>query len=106
MTAVFDRFSDKESDYGFTRTQVPVSLARSGNENLVSRSQAKRLLSRFDRFKEVVLDFDRVETVGQAFADEIFRVFQGEHPDVQLRWVNAAPQVEQMIRRALAARPS
>jgi hypothetical protein len=103
MIEVFDRFSDSlEEDYGFTRTQVPVSLARFGDENLVSRSQAKRVLARFDRFKEVTLDFSGVETVGQAFADEIFRVFPGEHPEVHLSWVNAAPAVEKMIRRALA----
>lgn len=103
MNEVFDRFSDTlEEDYGFTKTQVPVSLARFGNENLVSRSQAKRVLARFERFKEVTLDFSGVETVGQAFADEIFRVFGGEHPEVHLSWVNAAPAVEKMIRRALA----
>lgn len=106
MTEVFDQYSDKENDYGFTRTRVPVSLARFGDENLVSRSQAKRLLARFDRFKEVVLDFAGVEMIGQAFADEIFRVFATEHSDVQLRYVNAGQQVEQMIRRALAARSS
>jgi hypothetical protein len=100
---VFDQYSDLENDYGFTRTHVPVSLARFGDDNLVSRSQAKRLLARFDRFKEVMLDFERVEMVGQAFADEIFRVFQLQHPDVHLSWLNASPQVERMIRRAIAA---
>lgn len=106
MVEVFDRFSDTvEEDYGFIRTQVPVSLARFGDDNLVSRSQAKRLLARFERFKEVILDFKGVETIGQAFADEIFRVFRGEHPAVHLTWINAAPQVERMIRRALTANP-
>ncbi|AKT41580.1 ArsR family transcriptional regulator [Chondromyces crocatus] len=105
MESVFDRFSDSlEEDYGFVRTQVPVSLARFGEENLVSRSQAKRLLVRFERFKEVVLDFSGVETVGQAFADEIFRVFPLDHPGVRLSWLNATSQVEKMIRRAIAAR--
>jgi hypothetical protein len=37
-------------DPGFSRTRVPVSLAEYGDENLVSRSQAKRLLGRLDRF--------------------------------------------------------
>ena len=101
---VFDRFSDKEEDYGFTRTHVPVALARHGTENLISRSQAKRLVARFDRFKDVLLDFATVPMIGQAFADEVFRVFQNAHPDIKLRWVNATVEVEQMIRRALAHR--
>ncbi len=101
---VFDRFSDKEEDYGFTRTHVPVALARHGTENLISRSQAKRLVARFDRFKDVLLDFTGVPMIGQAFADEVFRVFQNAHPDIKLRWTNATVEVEQMIRRALSHR--
>jgi hypothetical protein len=101
---VFDRFSDKDEDYGFTRTHVPVALARHGQENLISRSQAKRLVARFDRFKAVLLDFAGIQMIGQAFADEVFRVFQNAHPDVELTWINVTPEVERMIRRALSHR--
>lgn len=96
---VFDRFT-VEGDYGFSKTHIPVFLARYGNENLVSRSQAKRLLARFDRFKEIVLNFDNVDSIGQAFADEIFRVFASQHPNVHLYYINANKQVEGMIIRA------
>lgn len=104
---VFDQYSDPlDEDYGFTKTRVPVSLVRIGDENLVSRSQAKRLLARFDQFKEVMLDFEGVSMIGQAFADEIFRVFQNQHPEVQLLWMNAVPDVERMIQWAKATRMS
>lgn len=96
---IFDKFASSD-DYGFDKTIVPVSLARFGDENLVSRSQAKRLLTRFDRFKEVILDFNKVSSIGQAFADEIFRVFQSQHPEVSLKWMRASADVEKMIRRA------
>jgi anti-sigma regulatory factor (Ser/Thr protein kinase) len=98
---VFDRYAAEGDDFGFTRTIVPVILARYDDENLVSRSQAKRLLARFERFKEVVLDFKGVETIGQAFADEVFRVYPGEHPQVQLIPLNYDEQVGNMIRRVL-----
>jgi uncharacterized protein (DUF1330 family) len=75
-----------------------------GDENLVSRSQAKRLMRRVEGFRTVVLDFDDVATVGQAFADQVFRVFANAHPDVELVTVHAVPQVQQMIRRAELAR--
>jgi len=97
---VFDRYAAERDDYGFTRTHVPVALARYPDENLVSRSQAKRLLARLDRFKEVFLDFAGVQRIGQAFADEIFRVFQKSHPDIRLVYVNANQAVEEMIHRA------
>lgn len=96
---VFDAFSG-DGDYGFTRTVVPVELARYDNDALISRSQARRVLMRLDRFDTVVLNFKNVEQVGQGFADEVFRVFARAHPDIQLIPIDANPQVMAMIRRA------
>ncbi len=39
--------------------------------------------------------------IGQAFADEIFRVFKTQHPDMELIPLKANKQVQQMIARAL-----
>lgn len=101
LKKVFDKFTSDE-DYGFTKTVVPVKLMRYGDDNLVSRSQAKRLLSRFDRFKVVVLDFSDVASVGQAFADEVFRVFRGKHPEVEIVPLHTSSEVKRMISRAEA----
>lgn len=70
-------------ELSFNKTVVPVRLARL-DDKLISRSQAKRLVARFEGFKKVILDFEGVDDIGQAFADEVFRVFQQSHPDVQL----------------------
>jgi anti-sigma regulatory factor (Ser/Thr protein kinase) len=94
---IFNRFSD--DDYGFTKTVVPVRLAQYGNEQLISRSQAKRLLIRIERFKTVLFDFKDVESLGQAFADEVFRVFVRQHPNMEILPINATDAVLQMIRR-------
>lgn len=99
MKKVFDSFSSEE-DYGFTKTVVPVRLAQYSDEKLVSRSQAKRLLARIDRFKIVIFDFDGVEGIGQAFADEVFRVFKNRHPEIEILYVKATKEVTQMITRA------
>lgn len=97
---VFDEYSSGPDDYAFAKTVVPVRLAKVGHDNLVSRSQARRLMQRVDRFRCVVLDFEGVASIGQAFADEIFRVFANDHPDVELIATHAEPEVQQMIRRA------
>ena len=97
---IFDKFTS-EDNYGFNKTIIPVRLVQYSNELLVSRSQAKRLLLRIDKFKIVILDFDRVEAIGQAFADEIFRVFALNNKDIQLLHINASKDVEQMIVHAL-----
>lgn len=91
---------ESEEDMSFSKTKVPVRLIRYGDENLISRSQAKRLLARFDRFQEVYLDFLGVEEIGQSFADEIFRVYQTAHPDINLVPYRANDNVINMINRA------
>lgn len=96
---IFDMFSIGE-DYGFLRTVVPVKLTQYGDDNLVSRSQAKRLLARVDRFRIVVFDFAGVAVIGQAFADEVFRVFHRQHPEVELQTIHANSEVKRMISRA------
>lgn len=96
---VFDAFTSGPDDFSFDKTVVPVRLARLGNENLISRSQAKRLITRFERFRTVILDFKDVPEIGQAFADELFRVFARQHPEVKLIPMDSAPAVTKMITR-------
>ncbi|MFM7736647.1 MAG: STAS-like domain-containing protein [Alphaproteobacteria bacterium] len=103
MGEVFDAFSDSR-DYTFDKTVVPLCLAQYEGEKLVSRSHAKRVSQRFERFKKVELDFTGISEIGQAFADELFRVFARAHPEILISPVNANPLVERIIRRAIAAR--
>jgi len=37
--------------------------------------------------------------VGQAFADEIFRVFQNRHPEIEIKPLNMVEPVEFMIKK-------
>ncbi len=96
---IFDQYTSGE-DYGFNKTVVPVNLAQYESDKLISRSQAKRLLARVELFKIVIFDFTEVESIGQAFADEIFRVFAIQHPEVELTSVHANAEVKRMIERA------
>nr|SPS05533.1 Transcriptional regulator, ArsR family [Candidatus Nitrotoga fabula] len=99
LKSIFTEFSEPE-EFTFSKTIVPVRLARHEGEKLVSRSQAKRLVSRFEKFKTVILDFAGVEEIGQAFSDEIFRVFVSAHPEVSLTPINVSSEVKKMIFRA------
>jgi hypothetical protein len=97
---VFDQFTSDDGDFGFSKTVVPVELAQYGDDKLVSRSQAKRVMARVELFKTVYLDFKGVATIGQAFADEIFRIFAQRHPNIELDWLHANSEVKRMIDRA------
>lgn len=101
---VFGQFTPgiDNDDFGFKKTIVPVKLLQYEGDSLISRSQAKRLISRFDHFLEVVLDFNGVNFIGQAFADEIFRVFCNKFPDTQLHTINTNKDIENMIKHVMA----
>ena len=99
ISELFDSYTKAPEDYGFSKTVVPVRLLEFGDDSpsFVSRSQAKRLLVRFERFEYIELDFAGIEEIGQGFADEVFRVFCSRHPSVEIVPTNCSPQVEKMI---------
>jgi len=94
---VLSQYSSNGVVPSFDKTHVPVKLLLVGGENLVSRSQAKRLLVRFARFKEIMLDFEGVNHIGQAFADEIFRVYKKQNPNISIKTIRANDDVKAMI---------
>jgi hypothetical protein len=80
------------------RTIVRVQEART---TFMSRPQAKRLVNGLERFREDVLDFAGVELVGQGFADEVFRVWAKQHPDLTLIPIDMCAPVAFMVERAI-----
>ena len=92
---VFSTFAPEEYDFRFQKTKVLVKLLK---KDYLSRSEAKRLLSNLHKFSEIILDFRGVQSIGQGFADEVFRVFGNRHPGIKIRVENAVPPVDAMLR--------
>ena len=101
LNELFKQYTNltKDSDYGFDKTKIHVKLYTIGSVH-ISRSQARRVLSGLEKFKIIVFDFDKVPLAGQAFADEIFRVFHNKHPHITLDAVNMNEGVKFMVERA------
>jgi len=101
LNDVFRRYTNlvDGSDYGFDKTEIRVRLYTVGGVH-ISRSQARRILSGLDKFKIILLDFEDVAVIGQAFADEIYRVFQNTYPDIEIKEENMSEGVKFMIERA------
>lgn len=95
---IFKAFESDPEMGDFDRTEIFIRLFTHGTIH-VSRSQARRVLTGLEKFRRVTLDFDRVPTVGQAFVDEIFRVFLADHPEIQIEVINANEAVQFMIDR-------
>lgn len=98
LQAVFEEFAPADLDYRFDKTRVLVKLF---HQEYVSRSEARRLLAGLEKFKLVELDFRDVKSLGQGFADEIFRVYRNAHPGVEFRAVNLSTALQPMIRHVL-----
>jgi len=94
LEKVFAEFAPEEYDFQFEKTRVLVKLLQT---EYVSRSEAKRLLHNLDKFSEIELDMRGVTSVGQGFADEVFRVFASVHPEIVIRALNAGRAVDAMI---------
>lgn len=103
LDEVLRRYSLDGQSYGFDRTVVPLQLATSPQVALASRAQAQRVALRLQKFRRVELDFDGLAEVGHGFADELLRVFQHAHPEVDLVPVNMSPRVAAMVAAALDA---
>ena len=84
----------------YKENKITVHLAEEYlGEHLISRSIARRILSNIEKFKIVFLDFNGVKTIGQAFADEIFRVFRNKHKEITILPINMNQEVKFMIKR-------
>lgn len=97
---VFAAHGKGSQDVSFARTEVALRLAAGSDQTLESRALGKRIANRLESFEVVDLNFDGIEAVGQGFADELFRVFASQHPQVQLRPCNMNARVAAMVAQA------
>ena len=96
---VFQEYTD--DNYIFDKTTITVHLAKEYmGESFMSRSQARRILLNAEKFRIIFLDFTEVNMVGQAFADEIFRVYKNKKPDIQIIPININAEIDFMIKRS------
>jgi anti-sigma regulatory factor (Ser/Thr protein kinase) len=77
------------------RTTLRVELFEQGD--FVSRTEAKLIGARLEGWGVVELDFSGIESIGQGFADELFRVWARAHPETLLVPSNTNRAVAAMI---------
>jgi DNA-binding MarR family transcriptional regulator/anti-sigma regulatory factor (Ser/Thr protein kinase) len=97
LKKIFDEYTDQFLE--FSKTRVRVRLYKLDTD-YISRSQARRVLVGLEKFKTVILDFSKVKTVGQAFADEVFRVWQRKYPKIEVISEKANKNISFMIERS------
>ncbi len=100
LNSVFEDYCHVDEDEipVFDRTVFRLQLAQSEGR-LISRSQAKRVMKGMERFNLVEVDFTGVETIGQGFADEMFRVWQSFHQETMIKPTHASDRIKKLISR-------
>ncbi len=94
--------------HGLARTSVRLHLLAGADGVLASRAEARRAAARLAQFEHAEINFDGVTDVGHGFADELFRVFSGDHPGVELQATGMSPAVQAVVAgvRSAAQRPA
>jgi anti-sigma regulatory factor (Ser/Thr protein kinase) len=103
LVGLFESFSilDEDEIPQFAATAIAVA-ATTGTADYVTRSAARELLQGKDQFRVIVLDFSGVTNIGQGFADEVFRVFPANSPDVTVSAINMNEAVSWFVTQAQA----
>lgn len=96
---VFDLYANV--DGGFIKTKIP--MKNIFDTSPVSRSQAKRVCNRLEKFKEVVIDFEGVKWMGQGFAHQLFVIFAREHMDIQIVPINMNEDITKMYNHVITS---
>lgn len=100
LQKLFREYSFDHDKLTLDTTVIPINLFQEG-DIWISRSQAKKVLAGLEKYKKIIFNFAGVDVIGQAFADEIFRVFNIEHPEIELLPINMSESVKLMVERAI-----
>ena len=91
---IFAKYENEDGD--FDKTEIRLKMIFDSDP--ISRSQAKRVCNGLERFRTIILDFDGIEWMGQGFADQLFRVFAAEHPEITISPINMNEDLKKMYR--------
>lgn len=81
--------------------RIPVNLIRLKNELVNSREQAKQLLRNIRELDEIKFDFNKIDLIGPAFADELIRKTKQKNNSANIKWVNSNDTVDLLMSRAV-----
>lgn len=97
LEKVFHRLFDKERRF----IRIPVSLVRTAGEQVSSRQQAQCLLNNISDLQSIEFDFNHIDLIGPAFADELVRKTKHKNNSININWINSNKVVDVLMSRAV-----
>ena len=96
--SVFDRIFNQEEK----KITIPLNLLDVSDYKIVnSRSQAKSVLRNIQNFKKIEFDFNKIELIGPAFADELIKNVKSKNKSASIEWINCNETVSLLMQRAI-----
>ena len=94
---VFKKIFDQDGKM----VRIPVNLVRNKNEQVNSRIQAQSLLHNLKDLTEIEFDFQNIDFIGPAFADELVRKTKEKNQIADISWINSTKMVDVLMSRAM-----
>ena len=81
---------------------IPINLLKlPGYELVNSRAQANTVLRNIKDFKIIEFDFNNIDLIGPAFADELIRKIKIDNQLADIQWINSNDTGDIMMSQAL-----
>ena len=82
--------------------RIPINLLKIEEGELVnSRAQAQSILRNISDCKNIEFDFNNIELIGPAFADELVRTTKAKNQIADIKWTNSSKTVDLLMSMAL-----
>jgi len=94
---IFQKLFNKEKQ----SVRIPINLLKvPGNELVNSREQAQSILRNINDLKSIEFDFNNIDLIGPAFADELVRKTKAKNQVADIKWINCNETVDVLMSRA------
>ena len=81
---------------------IPINLLMiCENDQINSRNQARSILKNIDGNKRINFDFNNVNLIGPAFADELIRKIKKVDAGIKIKWTNSNETIDVMMSHSL-----
>ena len=83
------------------KIRIPISLLNMPGKKVVnSRLHANNILRNIDNYKKIEFDFNKIDLISPAFADELARKTKEKNQFADIAWMNTNKTVEMLMDRA------
>ena len=83
------------------KIRIPINILNMSENNVLnSRSHAKSILRNIKDYKKIEFDFNDIDLISPAFADELARKTEEENQFADIKWMNTNKTVDMLMNRA------